>query len=86
MHGSQDHDLDPNPFDLDLGSQEIIDPFLRCVKRSTRIIDVTNQFVGRSTEIIDLHRINLLMWNGYLQTNYVIFFSILIPKPFLFEL
>ena len=53
--GSKNNDLDPDPSDLDLGSQEIIDPSLRFIERSTGIIDLTNQFVAGSTGITDLH-------------------------------
>ena len=56
----QDRDLHPDPWDLDLGSQDIIDPSLHFVERSTGIIDLINQFVMRSTEIIDLHHIIVL--------------------------
>ena len=70
---------------MDPGSQEIVDPFLRFVEISTGIIDPTSQFAVRSTEIINLHLINFFMLNDYLQTNDMIFFSLLIPKPFLFN-
>ena len=62
VHGSQDHDLDRDPSDLDLRPQEIMDPSLRFVERSTGIIDLTNRFVVGSSEIIDLRHICIFLF------------------------
>ena len=67
VHGSQDHDLDPDLSDLDMRSQGIINLSLCFVEKSTGILDPTNHFVGRSPEIIDLHFFKILPFSVFFK-------------------